>query len=264
MSYVSKISVAEMGAIAEVYKIQIGDNTYRYAAYTKNIEFQGEIYIAAPIKRTSFSVDKELQIIQLTLVAPLSPEIIAYVANTPVEPTNIDIWRVFADELTSYRKIFSGALRTVKFKDKVASISCEGISGRLRGKLPRFLYQTFCNYSLFDGYCALNSADYKVSAVVTVSGETLVSATFAEYADNYFRDGIVKVGTDARLITAHTTDTITIQFPFDTRLVTGGTVNAWPGCDKAPETCRDKFANILRFGGFPYIPNHNPVMSGVL
>jgi uncharacterized phage protein (TIGR02218 family) len=207
-------------------------------------------------------MDKDLHVLQLTLSAPMNSEIAAYVANTPAEPTSVDIWRVFVDEPSSYRKLFTGSLRTIKFKDKIASISVEGASGKLRGKLPRFYYQSFCNFALFDGSCALNSADYKVSATITVSGSTLVSNTFDTYDDNYFRDGLAKYGTDARLITSHVGNTITLQFPFDSRVSTGSEVFAWPGCDKAPATCREKFSNLTRFGGFPYIPNKNPVISG--
>ena len=32
------------------------------------------------------------------------------------------------------------------------------------------------------------------------------------------------------------------------------------GCDKRPETCRDRFANVLNFRGFPHIPGQDTVI----
>ena len=32
------------------------------------------------------------------------------------------------------------------------------------------------------------------------------------------------------------------------------------GCDKRPETCRDRFANALNFRGFPNIPGQDAVL----
>lgn len=263
MAYADKIAVTNLDTMAEIYRITVGTSVYRYTTYETSLTVFSETFEPAPIKRTAYSIDKDLKVVQMTLSAPLSAEILAYIANTPAEPTNIEVWRVFVSEVTSYRKIFAGYIRQVKFQNKIASVNCEGRSGKLRGKLPQFLFQSFCNYSLFDESCSLNSADYRETATVTVSGSTLVSATFATHADGYYNDGKVMVDTDMRLITSHTTNTITLQFPFDTRLVTGGSVDIWPGCTKSPAACKDKFNNIVRFGGFPYIPNKNPTLVGI-
>ena len=37
-------------------------------------------------------------------------------------------------------------------------------------------------------------------------------------------------------------------------LANGVTYIAIPGCRKRLEDCRDKFNNVLRFGGFPWVP----------
>jgi uncharacterized phage protein (TIGR02218 family) len=42
------------------------------------------------------------------------------------------------------------------------------------------------------------------------------------------------------------------ELPFD--LAVGDSFSVHAGCDKRRQTCRDKFANILNFGGFPDIP----------
>ena len=33
------------------------------------------------------------------------------------------------------------------------------------------------------------------------------------------------------------------------------------GCDKAPETCRDRFNNIANFRGFPHMPGNDVLLS---
>jgi len=50
--------------------------------------------------------------------------------------------------------------------------------------------------------------------------------------------------------------------PFDDEVV-GKQVIVYAGCDKTPQTCKNKFNNLQNFRGFPYIPVKNPVIWGV-
>jgi len=39
----------------------------------------------------------------------------------------------------------------------------------------------------------------------------------------------------------------------------GDQVRAYPGCDHSLITCANKFGNSLNFGGFPFMPEKNPM-----
>jgi uncharacterized phage protein (TIGR02218 family) len=44
-------------------------------------------------------------------------------------------------------------------------------------------------------------------------------------------------------------------------LSAGDTFSITAGCDKSFSTCRDRFANILNFRGFPHIPGNDFAFS---
>ena len=58
------------------------------------------------------------------------------------------------------------------------------------------------------------------------------------------------------------TGTLTLNLPFSD-LTVGDTVKAFAGCNHTTEVCDGKFANLLNYGGFPFIPQKNP-MDGTI
>ena len=99
---------------------------------------------------------------------------------------------------------------------------------------------------------------------VTVSngGLTLSAIAFDAPADGYFTWGYVDASGEKRPITGHSGANIYLRYAFP-GIETGDTVTAYPGCDKKLATCRDKFNNKSRFGGFPWIPSTSPFILGV-
>ncbi|MCK5605700.1 DUF2163 domain-containing protein [Candidatus Pacearchaeota archaeon] len=262
MSYQSEIAKTEMGGAAELYEVTTGNQIVRYTSWPASLIFETHTFNPASIQRSQFALDTDFKLIHVTLTAPLVAPLTRYIANAPIEPTFIKIWRSFVDDLTAFRLLFQGEIKTVTLKDNVARVAVESLSNLFRTKLPRFVYQSHCNHRLFDSGCTLNAEDFRVNGAVTVSGSDLVSAAFAAKPDEYFTAGYVRYDTDIRLITDHVGSTITIQAPFDSRVFNGVTVAAYPGDNKAAATCRDKFANLENFLGMPYIPSKNPVIFG--
>jgi uncharacterized phage protein (TIGR02218 family) len=41
----------------------------------------------------------------------------------------------------------------------------------------------------------------------------------------------------------------------------GDTFSITAGCDKRFETCRDRFSNVVNFGGFPHMPGNDFALS---
>ena len=44
-------------------------------------------------------------------------------------------------------------------------------------------------------------------------------------------------------------------------IAVGDTFTVTAGCDKALSTCRDRFANVVNFGGFPRMPGNEFALS---
>jgi len=262
VTYETETVKTEMSGFAELFEISVANVIYYYTSYANNITFGGQEYVSKPLQRSPFNVDQQFRAITVTISAPLIFPMTQYIANTPLEPVIIKIYRAFLSDLTAFRLVFSGIIKTVDIEDKVARATCESLSDVLRTKIPNVLYQAYCNHRVFDPGCKLNQEDFRTAATVTVTASTLVSAAFAAKPNGYFTGGHVVADTDFRLITNHFTSTITLQVPFDARVYTGSIIVAYPGCNLSPVTCRDKFSNLDNYLGMPYIPSKNPAVSG--
>ena len=53
---------------------------------------------------------------------------------------------------------------------------------------------------------------------------------------------------------------ITLSTPLNRTPAVDEEVFLFPGCDGKKGTCKDKFGNYTRFGGFPHMPVGNPSM----
>jgi len=68
-----------------------------------------------------------------------------------------------------------------------------------------------------------------------------------------------------RAIAAQVGDQITLvqRLPEGTWAI-GDAVTLYPGCDRLYTTCRDKFANVPNFFGFPFIPRDDPFRTAMV
>lgn len=263
MTYNTEIAEVQQEALPEFYEINSAGNIYYYTSYIEGLVFRGVAHEAASIKRSGFTVDTQFGKVEINLTAPVSDVFAEYIANLPIEPVTLTIRRAIKSDLTDYILLFTGRVKSVTIKDLVATAKCEAQSSLLSAKLPRIIYQAFCNHDVFDGGCLLSSVLWRVVTNVTgISGYTITSTDFGAFADGYFTGGRVQHSTDFRLITNHVGNDLTLHLPFDARLAVGGEVTALPGCDGDPETCKDKFNNLDNFLGMPYVPSHNPVIWG--
>lgn len=208
-------------------------------------------------------MDQQLGSARVTVTVPFSDPLQKFISVAPLPSTQVTIYRAVGDSLTDYALLFDGKVQRVGMANKVVSAECSP-SGKLSARLPHLVYQSYCNWTVFDCGCGLNAEDWAVPIYsVTVTGASLVSASFAAYADGYFTQGRIYYDGDWRFVTSHTGNTITLQIPFSVDLITGADVIAYPGCDGAPATCRTKFDNFLDHHiSMPYIPSSNPVIWG--
>lgn len=263
MAYEDKLQETQQPTFAELYKIKTGDVTTYYTSYKTDITFASETYLARTIRRSNFKFQQKLRSVKVTVSAPIDPLGLEYVANAPPEAISIKIIRVFIDGSQDNAVIFEGKVISVTLKDRAAHAEVEASLDIFKNKVPRIVFQPACNWMVFDDDCKLIAESWKVPAVVTVSGSDLISTSFGGFPDGYFTMGYVEHTGDERLVTYHEGNTITLQVPFDSRVYTGSTVNAYPGCDGHKDTCIAKFSNYDNFLGFVAIPKTNPVVWGL-
>lgn len=257
------IEAIEQEPMPELYLFTSGTEQERITNYNEDLTFLGYKYKARPIERSRWTFDHNFAPTQVSISAPLTAIFINYISNNPIEPTNIKIYRALKSDLIDYRLIFMGILRGIQISQRQAKARFESKILQLDCRLPKILYQSYCNWDVFDSNCKLSEGPYRINTEVTISGSTLISTTFGGYSDGYFTAGRVVFGSNERWITNHVGNIITLQVPFDSRLSSGDTVTVYPGCDGKASTCKNKFNNFPLFLGFSYIPDHNPVIYGI-
>lgn len=122
------------------------------------------------------------------------------------------------------------------------------------------LAQPGCRYSLGDARCKVDTAPFVVVGTIDACDTdffTLHDAARAE-ADGYFDEGIIQFTSGAAnglryeikayLVGLWVTKT---AVAYD---VTGASYTMTAGCDRRRETCRDRFSNVVNFGGEPFVP----------
>jgi uncharacterized phage protein (TIGR02218 family) len=265
--------VATVRKPAEIYKIWNDYNEWFITSADTPIVYDGDTYQPAIIKRSGTQRSADMNVSKITIdVHYLFDEVIQYLATSPVDVTWVTINRVFRDqdpiEVFNY---FVGTLSTVSFKGQRASIVAEGVEKMLRVATPKYRYQSRCNHKLYSTgiiSCGLNKADWAVNeAVVSISsdGTEITVGDLSAYADGYFNLGYIQPPNSGPvMITNHVGDVLSVRY-FVPELAALDNVVLYPGCDKTPATCRDKFNNLGnplldRFLGFIYIPNDNPCM----
>lgn len=263
MAYHDRINERQMSVFQELYQITQGTKIYYYTSGIESVNFGGHTYAPRALSRSDFSNTTKLEALKVTVTSAIDSQLRKHLSTAPSEPITLKITRVFLTEVLESYVLFEGTAIDFTFQNNQVAVVFESRTDIFRGQVPKIVYQAECNNILFDDDCGLDENLYKTTGVFSsISGITLVSTSFASFADDYFSGGFIKVGTDYRMITNHAGDEINIQVPFSAEISAGSAFFAYPGCDGKPETCKTKFSNFENFVGFPYIPSSNPNIWG--
>lgn len=255
-------SKIELENFFELYIFTHLTQSWYYTSADHEIVWNGNTYIPAAIKRGEFSKETELNNISFEITIPLVDMVKQYIANSPVYETMVSIY-LYQDP-SNVILAFQGRITKCAFtaEGNSSTLSIDEQTA-LTVKLPALLIQPACNHVLFGSGCGLAKADWKVDFIITnITTEYLELSGLEEYDENYFTQGTAVFENDIRWITRSYGNFLHLQMPF-AGLEIGDTISLYPGCDKMPETCRDKYNNLARYLGMPYVPRKNPVIFGI-
>ena len=83
------------------------------------------------------------------------------------------------------------------------------------------------------------------------------------YAAGYLNRGLFKKLGVSTFIVGNTANSVTL-YRQHADLNIGDVIQLAPGCDQSLKTCHEEFKNAARYGGHPYMPGENPVMSQLI
>lgn len=173
-------------------------------------------------------------------------------------------------------------VRTMQFRGRIGEIS--RAAGGFRAELVGLseilnmaqgrVYQRPCTVVLGDTACGIDLNDPTWSGTGTIDtveeGKLFTLSGLDTYAARWFTRGRLTVtsGAAAGLVGVVKADRrsgalheIELWEALRAVIAVGDTVRLDAGCDKQAATCREKFANIVNFRGFPDIPGDNKLLS---
>lgn len=160
----------------------------------------------------------------------------------------------------------SGWLGEMRLKGGGFVAEIRGISSLLQQTIGQ-VYTSTCRAKLGDARCTIDLE------TVTVSGTVTASDAAHQFRDsgrgeakNYFAYGLVRFtsGTNAGLsmeVRAFAAGEFTLFLPMPNAIAVGDSYTAVAGCDKAFETCVNRFDNAVNFRGEPHVPGTDKMLE---
>ncbi|MDP5347411.1 MAG: DUF2163 domain-containing protein [Paracoccaceae bacterium] len=192
-------------------------------------------------------------------------------------------WRVNWADPAQRLMQFRGTIGELQRNGASFTAELRGLTEALNRPLGR-IFQKPCTAVLGDAACRvdLSAPDHSLTlSVATVEGACilqLAGAGAAALPHGWFRRGRLLVldgaatglqGTIKRDSPQGSQREIELWEPLRAPLAPGDSLRLQAGCDKRFATCRDKFANLVNFQGFPDLPGDDwrivdPALSGRL
>lgn len=264
------IETSEYFQPIELFQFTRGVFSWYYTSNDRDVSFGGANYISEPINRTRITSTQDIG--KTTLKIALSRRnifAIQFIEQSPTDVIFLTVTRIHASD-DAPAVTFRGRVINVEFEENEVTLTCQPNLSSLRRPGLRRLYQTTCPHVLYGPQCKVVRGTFAVTTALTgVSGLSLSSPDFIisvnpTFDATWFAGGFVQVNESGlitrRFITSHdnSSGTININLPLSVAVI-GTEVTVYPGCDHDPSTCRIKFDNIGNYGGFPYMPQKNPM-----
>ncbi|EKF9276369.1 phage BR0599 family protein [Vibrio cholerae] len=262
MSYANReVSTADSSPV-ELYEFRRGGDAWRYTSAADNALYGSYEYLAVPVKRSSIEQSTEMGKTGLRITFARDIEVAQdFIATPPSEITMLTLYRQHRGDGETVA-VWMGRVLNAEWRGSEVELNCEPVYSSLQRIGLRRLYQRNCPHVLYGTACGASAVVFRVTGTVASLNGTLLSVpTAAGFPVGHFAGGYATWAangiTEKRMITAHSSDTITLS-AVPPGLAVGDAITLYPGCDRTLNTCHSKFGNSENFGGFPFIPTKNP------
>lgn len=269
----------ELSTPVELFIFTLGAEQFLYTSAEDDITISlpnpiNGVYESIPIERSAIqqSADENrTDSIEITL--PSNNELAAkYVGIVPGKPLELDLYRFHRLDAPDPETIlsFQGVMQTVSFVEdgRVAKLQVQSLTKAKNRQIPRFTYQGPCNHMLYDVRCKISDTDPSFEKFLTcgsidATGTFLTVTGAGAFGADFFEAGFIEFDNDFRTVKSQSGDVLEIFIPFITD-PTSSQLRCLAGCKlRLVEDCRDKFNNVVNYGGFAWVPTKNPFRTGL-
>lgn len=185
------------------------------------------------------------------------------------DDAEVEIYRVNWQQPAQRILMRSGSLGEVRRTEQSFVAEVRGLSHYLQQVQGR-LYQYACDADLGDTRCGidLSDASYRGSGVVSavINERRFNVAGFDAFDQQWFQRGALTFNSGLNSGARHEVrqhsvivDTVVVELWREPArdVAVGDAIVMTAGCDKVLATCRDKFANVTNYRGFPHMPGND-------
>jgi uncharacterized phage protein (TIGR02218 family) len=253
-------SGSETSQPREGIEVRYGLVLDRIATGTRDVVINGATYRASAAARAEVKIPTAGTTDEIEVTLPLAHALAQRWNAQGVPPNGVRI-TVYRQQSASgfVEQFWQGEVTSMQIdaKNHLAMFRVpSGITTALARPVPTLTAGSACPHFLYDpNTCRVDRAAAEITrTVLTFSGRT-VTMSAALPATGWADGGeLVHVSTgEPMTIIEHVGNTVTIQMPI-VGMAVGDAVTIAPGCAKDIITCRDKYANVANFGGFPQLP----------
>lgn len=274
----------EVTTLATCWKVTRVDGTvFGFTDHDRNLSVAGITYAAATgYTRSAVRTSNAFDVDNLDLAGGFDSSAIteADLRAGKWDYATVEIFMVnWADTTMGTLKLRKGQLGEVKAGRYAFSAELRGLMQQLQQSAGR-LYGILCDAvfadSLAANRCKLVAATYTKTGTLTgvTSNRVFTDSARSEPAGYYdFGKITFTGGLNAGLAMEIKTYTqigggspsqfqFALQMAMPYTVAVGDTYSVLAGCDKKAATCKNTFANLVNFRGFPHIPGSDHLVSG--
>lgn len=242
----------------DLYTITTPTVTYRLTSYPVDVVYAGNTFTATTMDRGTQQIAQDMTgrefVLRLAITHPLVQRYAAY--GTPEREVVVEHLRLQEVSGVAVRQWvgFANALTVEGSGDGkyIASLRVPSIiDDAMKVRLPVIGAQPLCNHVLYDTQCQVDRNTASSNMYISAIAGNTVTVTFPLAGNGMVYGDIVHTPTsERRMVIAQSGSVLTINVPF-VGAAAGDAVEISPGCDHTLVTCRDKFGNVINFGGHP-------------
>ncbi len=251
--------------------------TFGFTDHDHDLHFDGQLFRAssgmdasALESATGLSVDNAQALGALSDAAVREED----VRSGRFDRALIEHWLVDWERPELRVQLFRGEFGEIRRADGAFEVELRGLAERLNIPVGRSILRS-CDRILGDAKCCVEVGRPEFSAEAAARGDSrgtrMVAAGLGEFAPGWFTQGTLTwvAGANAGLGSVIKVDTqsseglrlLDLWQQPSQEVAAGDRFRLRAGCDKRPETCRQKFSNFLNFRGFPHIPGEDWVTA---
>lgn len=243
-----------------LYEFQLGAQQWLYANGERDVVLGGKRYLSCAISDSGINQSGDTDGDDMTITMPADAEFTKlFRGNPPSQFLRATIRNLNRGD-TEAPIVWAGLVKNGKrVSDVEYSVICKVLTASLNRVGIRLAWGRGCPHALYDRRCKVMKSDYaRVVQISAVNGTGFTAPVFS-LGDGYLVGGFVEFTVIAgvierQAIEAHVGTRVTLLGSTQ-GLTNGMFVTVYPGCDRVPSTCEQKFNNLSNYLGFDFMPD---------